>query len=128
MPQKLTLFLILFIGFLSHSQTQFSGQITDEKNAPLMGCDVHLGRNNFMTDSNGNFSTQVSKLGKQKLFIAYLGYISIDTTLVVTDNMVVNFKMKPKMNELSNIIINQQQSQDKTGSNSRKIKQKPVIS
>ena len=114
---------MLFYGCFTYSQIQFSGQITGEKNIPLAGCDIHLGNNNFITDGTGNFSTNVSKPGKRKLFIAYLGYFPIDTTLVVIENMKMNFKMKLKVSDLSNIIINQKEIQDQTGRNSRKIKQ-----
>ena len=113
---------MLFNGCFIYSQIQFSGQITNDKNMPLVGCDIHLGKNNFMTDSNGNFTTSVSKQGKQKLFIAYLGYFSVDTTLVINESMTLNFKMKTKVNNLSNVVIFHKESQEKRGSNNRKIK------
>ena len=117
---------MLFVGYFTYGQIQFSGQITNENSMPLAGCDIHLGKNNFITDGNGNFTTNISKPGKQKLFIAYLGYFPVDTTLVIIENMTINFKMKLKVSDLSNIIINQKVEQDKTGSNSRKIKQATI--
>lgn len=107
---------------MCNGQIQLSGQITDGKNSPLAGCDIHFGKNNFFTNSSGVFSTTVPKKGKYKLFIAYLGYQSIDTTLVLDSNLNLNFKMKPKTTELSNVTINQQQSQLTTTAHTRKIK------
>ena len=59
----------------------------------------------ILTDRAGNFGIDGICPGKVRLKITYLGYRTVDTTLNVDDNVIVNFPLTSLAKELDEVIV-----------------------
>lgn len=103
--QKFSLiFCLLCFGFIK-SQNTISGKVFDENNIALDKSHVHISTKSTSTKKDGSYSLSNIPNGNIKVLITYIGYKPIDTLLVVTGNLEVNFVMKQKREALEEVVV-----------------------
>ena len=102
------LFSILFCCSLSSfgQNYKISGQVTDDQNEPILGANVIILDENrgTVSDENGNFSITLPQ-GEYNLKISYLGFKEITETINLNKNLVLNFQLEPKSEDLEEVVI-----------------------
>lgn len=89
----------------TNAQFSVSGIITDEQNLPLENAHIHFGNEITNTNSKGKYNlTNITK-GTYLISISYVGYETIEQTIVVQKSLVLNFKMKPSTYNMEEVVI-----------------------
>lgn len=122
MLQKLFVFLFAFSVISSYGQYQISGQITDAANNPLSGCHIHIASKNAVTDATGNFSVSGIPSGKISVYITFVGYATIDSKVDVNSDLVLNFTMQQKINDLDAVVLKTKKNSENVSVAEQKIK------
>lgn len=92
---------------IGYSQIAVSGKITTQDGIPLPGSHVHIGKRIVSSDAAGNYSVKRLAAGNTKVFISYIGFRSIDTTVNLVVDQVLNFTLKIKTDQLQEVVIRQ---------------------
>ncbi|MBL0128397.1 MAG: TonB-dependent receptor [Flavobacteriales bacterium] len=90
------------------AQSMITGTVLDEHNAPLMGANVVLdGANNLgdATDANGQFTVVGVSDGLRKIRVTYVGYITLDTTIMVAHGTQHLFRMRPNVHLITGVEV-----------------------
>jgi len=74
------------------SQNSLRGTITTQNKVPLEGCHVHIGKKTFSTKKEGTYLANRLPAGSTKIFVSYVGYRAIDTTVTILGNQVLNYQ------------------------------------
>jgi len=103
-------FLISFLFISSSFASTITGYVFDKNvKEQLVGASLVLTPGNIKTFSklNGKFALNDVQPGKYKLHVAYIGYVSIDTTLDVKadENLKLNFYLIANTATLNTVII-----------------------
>ncbi|MBS7255880.1 TonB-dependent receptor [Flavobacterium branchiicola] len=103
------LLLIIFTTFVSFSQEKFtlSGTIKDSKNnETLIGVNIYVPALKIGTTTNeyGFYSLTIPK-GEQEIEITYIGYQTIQQTIVLNQNTKNNFSLTEGGEELQEVVI-----------------------
>ena len=124
--QKFSLiFCLLYFGII-HSQNTISGQVFDENNMALEKSHIHISTKSTSTKKDGSFLVSNIPNGSTKVLITYVGYKSIDTTVIVNGNLDLNFKMKPKSEQLEEILVKHKDNYLNHSISENKIKEKTI--
>lgn len=102
---------MLWFGFSSYGQFTLSGKITNEKNQPLTGSHIHTKYLNNASNPIGEFEINGLPKGELRVYISYLGYKTCDTLVDITEDVVLNVKLKPSETNLEEITVKQKVSQ-----------------
>jgi len=105
------LFFLFWFGFSSYGQFTLSGKITNEKNQPLTGSHIHTKYLNTASNPIGEFEINGLPKGELRVYISYLGYKTCDTLLDITEDVVLNVKLKPSETNLEEITVKQKVTQ-----------------
>jgi iron complex outermembrane recepter protein len=124
--QKIILFFCLLCLGTIFSQNTISGKISDENNLALEKSHIHISSKSTNSKKDGSYSISNIPNGSAKVLITYVGYKSIDTTVTITGNLVLNFKMKFKSEELSEIVIKHKDNYFNHSVLEQKINQKAI--
>ncbi|RAR46406.1 TonB-dependent receptor [Flavobacterium lacus] len=111
MRYLIILFFLLWFGFSSYGQFTLSGKITNEKNQPLTGSHIHTKYLNNASNPIGEFEINGLPKGELRVYISYLGYKTCDTLVDITEDVVLNVKLKPSETNLEEITVKQKVSQ-----------------
>lgn len=107
--KKIAIFSILFwIGMMSISAQTISGNLSDfETNVTLPGVNIYLPelKKGVVSDVNGNFTLKLGRKGTYKLQISYVGYDIILKTILVENDTVIDFKLKPTVIETKEFVV-----------------------
>ena len=105
MQQKLfAVCFLLYLGFC-FSQNSISGKIYTSDLVPISGCHIHIGSRSASSNSKGDFFLKDVASNNQKVSIYCTGYESIDSTIYVNGNTKMNFTLKKKITELSEVVV-----------------------
>lgn len=104
-----TICILLFASALTHAQDKFtlSGTITDlSNNETLIGVNIIIPEEQTGTNTNeyGFYSITLPK-GEYLIIISYLGYKSIQETIVLDANKSLNYKLSESSESLDEIVI-----------------------
>lgn len=116
------LLVLTLTAFAVHAQTgSITGRIIDETGLGLPGASVVIkGQSkSASTDANGNFRIAGVTGGQVVLTASFIGYHSIDQTVTVKGNTVVNLSLKPDAQSLNEVVVigyGSVQKKDLTGS------------
>ncbi|MBS9462796.1 TonB-dependent receptor [Flagellimonas sp. 389] len=104
MKLKLLLLLACTVSFASLAQTQITGSVLDESNAPLPGANVQEKgtTNGVVTDFDGNFNIAVSD-GNATLIISYVGFETKELTLDGSSSYTV--QLLPSSTGLDEVVL-----------------------
>jgi hypothetical protein len=109
---KLLIAIVLF-SFNSNAQTKIKGAITDDKDEPIISASVILkdttGKIISYTYSNGfgKFDLSTNKKGKYNLTANSMGFEQKNIEISINENDILDvvFNLKPKINELKEVIV-----------------------
>ncbi|MBK7384852.1 MAG: TonB-dependent receptor [Flavobacteriales bacterium] len=90
------------------AQSMVTGTVLDEHNAPLMGANVVLdGANNLgdATDANGRYTVVGVSDGLRKIRVTYVGYITLDTTIMVAHGTQHTFRLRPNAHLITGVEV-----------------------
>lgn len=107
---------------VAFSQNSLRGTIANQNNVLLEGSHVHIGDNTFATKKGGTYLINKLKAGSTKIFVSYVGYIPIDTTVTIVGNQVLNFVLRPNTMSLHQVLINQKNNKQNQSVLEQKIK------
>lgn len=96
--------LYFTIGF---SQSSLRGTITNQNKVPLEGAHVHIGEKTFSAKKDGTYLVNKLEATATKIFVSYVGYIAIDTTITIGGDEVLNFVLKQNTMALHEVLIDQ---------------------
>lgn len=103
---KLVLFIMIScIYTLSHSQTTFTGRVTDLDNTPLLGAHIHTEQGSTLTDYEGKFSLFIKDSKSFRVTITYMGYQTLDTLIITDAHRQYHFRLQPEQAELDEVVI-----------------------
>lgn len=105
MRYLIILFFLLWFGFSSYGQFTLSGKITNEKNQPLTGSHIHTKYLNTASNPIGEFEINGLPKGELQVYISYLGYKTCDTLVDITEDVVLNVKLKTKTDVMSEVVV-----------------------
>ncbi len=115
--KKLSVFMVmLFLAALSYGQFTISGEITDEKGAPLAGASVVVKNtyNGVSADAEGKFTFKNLQPGIYKLVISFIGYEKVVEELELESDLDINVQMTPSSLLTEEVIIAATRIKDKT--------------
>ena len=104
LKRKYLVFCGLLFSVCIFSQNTISGKIINQENIPLEGSHIHIGKKTGTPDALGNYFIKNVSSGKVKVHVSYIGYQSIDTLVVLNNDLVLNFKLKEltfRLNEIN---------------------------
>ncbi len=100
--------LALTASFGAFTQSMIMGTVLDERGAPLAGANVLVGEVNSVGDATnpqGHFALVGMNDGPQHARVTFIGYITIDTTIVVSHGATFVFRMRPRAFAISGVEI-----------------------
>ncbi|MGB2483115.1 MAG: TonB-dependent receptor [Flavobacteriaceae bacterium] len=108
MKNYLTFIFLLCIGFSYAQTSSLKGRVLDSNGFPLPGATIQATPSNkaVVSDFNG-FFTILDLDGNQTLKISYLGFKTIEASVVVSQDKttVQNFTLSPEAGELEEVVI-----------------------
>ena len=99
---------MLWFGFSSYGQFTLSGKIINEKNQPLTGSHIHTKYLNTASNPIGEFEINGLPKGELRVYISYLGYTTCDTLVDMTEDVVLNVKLKAKIDVMSEVVVEEE--------------------
>jgi hypothetical protein len=114
--KQVFLSIFLFYSYIMSAQTYtVSGYVTDSSNGEnLIGVTISAKSTNkgVSTNNYGFYSLSLPK-GEFHISIAYLGYETVDTVLVLNSNVTLNVSVHEKVVKLDEVIVNANSDKDK---------------
>lgn len=126
MRYLIILFFLLIFGFSSYGQFTLSGKITNEKNQPLTGSHIHTKYLNTASNPIGEFEINGLPKGELRVYISYLGYTTCDTLVDITEDFVLNVKLKPSETTLEEITVKQKVTQVSSSLSEQQISKETI--
>lgn len=105
MQQKIFGVCFLFCVGFCFSQNSISGKIYNVDFSPIAGCHVHIGSKSVSSNSKGEYSIKNLPFGMLKTYVYSIGYQSIDSIIAVSGDTQINFVLKQKLNQLSEVVV-----------------------
>ena len=93
---------------MAQGQNKISGTVTDAENLPIPNVSVYAPEihKNTITDANGYFEINSIPTGTLKISFSYLGFISQNKSLVITDNeTTLNVMLEETHFEMDEVIV-----------------------
>ncbi|MFB9841371.1 TonB-dependent receptor [Mucilaginibacter ginsenosidivorans] len=90
-------FIALLLPVLAAAQLSVSGKVTDQQTgAALPGANITINPSiNAVTDADGNYRLSVSKGSAYQFKVSYLGYQSIERSVLLKSDTTINFQLVP---------------------------------
>lgn len=103
--KKLLLLFFVFLSIVVHAQYSISGKISAASSQPISGSHIHAGKKTVSSNDNGEYLLKNLPSGKLAVHISYIGYKPIDTLLVLSDDLVLNFTLSQRTQQLEEIFV-----------------------
>lgn len=106
--KKYIIILILGLSAMAQGQNKISGTVTDAENLPIPNVSVYApeSHKNTITDANGYFEINSIPTGTLKISFSYLGFISQNKSLVITENeTTLNVMLEETHFEMDEVIV-----------------------
>lgn len=105
MQQKIFgVYFLFYVGFC-FSQNSISGKIYNTDSSPIVGSHVHIGSKSVSSNSKGEYVLKNLPFGLLKMYVYSIGYQSIDSTITISGDAKINFVLKEKLNQLSEVVV-----------------------
>jgi iron complex outermembrane receptor protein len=104
----------LLISTVVKSQV-ITGKITDTKDQPIAGADIHLLNTNAstLTDAQGNYTLQHIATGKYTISLSAIGYAVVNEELLVTSaGTTLNIQMPNALLRLDAVVVTAQKKEE----------------
>ena len=99
------LIFIIFQNFSYAQQLRLEGRITDEKGSGLQHAHVHINNNFVLAGENGYYVVRNLQENNYRINISYLGFTSIDTVISLSEDTVLDFRMKEGADNLQAVLL-----------------------
>ena len=88
-------FIALLLPVLAAAQLSVSGKVTDQQTgSALPGATITINPTvNAVTDAGGNYRLSLSKGGSYQLKVSYLGYQTIERSVLLKSDTTINFRL-----------------------------------
>ena len=126
MLQKIITGFVMFNCLFAFGQVKISGQILDQNNKPIEGCHIHIKNKNVVSNVDGNYSVTNIPKGKITVYVSSLGFESIEQILVLETDLILDFKMFSKINNLHDVVVNQKRNSENNSILEQKIKTETI--
>ena len=106
--KNLFLLIAAVASFHVNAQSIITGLVLDENNAPISDAQVAVGETNSIgdaTNAQGRFTLVGVPEGSRSVRITYIGYLPLDTTILVVHGDVYTFRLRPRAVVLSGIEV-----------------------
>ncbi|MEE9407788.1 MAG: TonB-dependent receptor [Polaribacter sp.] len=102
--------LLIIASFSVNAQNSISGKITDTKNTPLVGVEIHATEIHKGTTSKENGAYELKNIpsSKIKLTFSYLGFKTFSKIIEIESNTTFNIQLRESPFEMDEIIISTQ--------------------
>lgn len=108
MQQKIFLLAcVLTLGANGFSQHSASGSITSQTGHALAGAHLHIGSKMVSSDQSGNYAAANLPSGVTRIYVSYIGYKSVDTTVVLSGDLRLDFRLRQVASELEAVTVRQ---------------------
>lgn len=114
MRYYIILLLLVCFRFQGFSQFSINGKITNEKNEALAGSIISIKNKTTASNTGGYYRIPDIPEGKQSVSVSSPGYIPVDTIIVVSKNIIVDFKLRLSPSEMDEVIIIQENYEKRT--------------
>lgn len=101
MHKSIPVVISVFLGIAAHAQFKISGNLTNSLGEGIQDVHIQLNKQEFYSDSNGNYSIEDVGRGRHELVFDLIGYESLDTVIDVSRNLVLNISLVPEVNYLN---------------------------
>lgn len=108
------------------AQHSISGQVQDQRHAPLVGAQIRVSQKTSTTDATGHYALIGIAAGPVAISVSYIGYKSIDTIVTVHDDRHIDFRLRPTVSELKEVTITQKTNTVNTSVLEQKIKTETI--
>lgn len=106
--KKISLVVLLIALFPNAGFTQslsLSGQVTDQQERPLQFAHVHINKQFSLTDEQGSYHFDKLDQGELQIRVSYVGFISLDTIVSLTETRQLNFQLREDAASLETVLL-----------------------
>jgi iron complex outermembrane receptor protein len=107
--KNIILFIVcIFASNNIFAQNKISGNIKDKSNNEnLPGVSIYIAdlKTGASTDIDGNYQIENLKPGNYLINISYIGYKSINIKVRLSNDTLINFKLRPSITEMNDVIV-----------------------
>jgi iron complex outermembrane receptor protein len=118
----LSVLFFFMVSCLGYAQVTITGVITDENSLPLKDAHVHIANKTTSTNASGSYVLSGIPMGKQKLYISYIGYDAIEEILEISTDLTINRQMQIDITKLDAVVIQQITNTKSVSSNEQILK------
>ncbi|WP_445721429.1 TonB-dependent receptor [Flavobacterium sp.] len=111
------IFFFLFVGCFGFAQLTINGVISDQNGLPIRDVHVHIANRTSATIADGSYVLNDVPKGNQKLYISYIGYQTIEETIVLSSSLTINRQLFPEVVALNEIAVQQNIATKNSSSN-----------
>lgn len=122
----LSIIFFFLVSVFAHAQVTVSGTITDQNGFPLKDTHVHIANKTTSSDTNGNYLLSDVPLGEQKLYISYIGYTSIEETLIVTTDLIIDRQLEIDVTNLEIVTVKESTNSKSESSNEQLVRKATI--
>lgn len=124
--KKVFLYCVLFYCGVGFAQFRVNGRVTTDKDIPLAGSHIHIGPKTVSSDDTGNYLAPDIPAGKARIYVSYLGYKSIDTLVVINDDLNFDFKLKENITSLNEVGVVRTNNTHNASMREQRIRQETI--
>ncbi len=115
MKRFFVVILLTFAAFYTNAQFTVSGKVTDEFGNPLPGAAISSEKGKgTISNASGLYSIKIAEKGIAAITASFLGFEKQTITLLVEKDAALNFSLKTKAVETSEIVISSVRVKEKT--------------
>lgn len=111
MKNIIVLFFLLLANFSNAQTFKVTGQIFDDKHAPLANVTIEAGNTKTTSQKNGAYELNLSK-GNYSLTFQYLGYQKITKNMQITGDIVLDIAFSNATQNIDEVYITAQESKN----------------
>lgn len=111
------IFVALLVAFLVSGNLQaqhiLSGTITTNRLSPLDGAHIHIDKQVASTNPDGKYVISDLPSGKHRIVVSFVGYQSKDTVITILGETKIDFRLKPDVSNLSEVVVKTESASEK---------------
>jgi iron complex outermembrane receptor protein len=128
---KRLLFIVLaalLLPIFAKAQLTLSGKVTDQlTQTPLSGATIRLkNKAALISDQSGNFTIKNLNPGTYSVTVSFLGYKSIEKSINLDDNQILNFELSTSSYLAEEVIVRATRASDKSATTYKNISKKEI--
>ena len=122
----LSILFFFMVYCFGYAQVTITGVIANENGLPLKDAHVHIANKTTSTNANGSYVLSGIPIGKQKLYISYIGYNAIEEILEISTDLTINRQMQIDITKLDAVVVQQVTNSKSESSNEQILKSETI--